>query len=192
MSEHQAGWQQRIFALRKDAPSRELTTEEEAEHRGWTDALNAVCELFAGQNAKDAHPLLPEGALEEAFREGYDFGQADRRWDVTDADSAWRKSATGQNAKDALQPPQSCGLSSDDPRTLALAIIRQCAAYVRGYLPRPADYVESSYWSQLQQCADMMEAQPNAIITAAATDALPPDETEDARRSRAGDRHVGL
>jgi hypothetical protein len=50
------GWQQRIWALRKDVPTRALTEIEEAEHRGWTDALNAVCELFARQNAKDALP----------------------------------------------------------------------------------------------------------------------------------------
>jgi hypothetical protein len=31
--------------------------------------------------------------IEQAFREGYDFGQADRRWFITDADGAWVKSA---------------------------------------------------------------------------------------------------
>jgi hypothetical protein len=59
-------WQQRLFALRKDVPSRELTAEEEAEHRGWTDAINAVCELFAWQNAVDALPPAPEVKDESA------------------------------------------------------------------------------------------------------------------------------
>lgn len=42
--------------------------------------------------------------IEAAFREGYDFGQADRGWHVIDADGAWSTSGTRQNAVDALPP----------------------------------------------------------------------------------------
>jgi hypothetical protein len=51
------GWQQRIAALRKhQCSSCDMTDEEWAEVRGWTNAINAVLELIAGQNAKDATP----------------------------------------------------------------------------------------------------------------------------------------
>jgi hypothetical protein len=64
---------------------------------GWIDDL---------RKQLTAHPA-PSGwqqRIEAAFREGYDFGQADRRWFLTDADSAWSRSGTRQNAVDALPP----------------------------------------------------------------------------------------
>lgn len=73
----------------------------------WSAAATGHRDGCLWQNAKDALPLLPEGALEEAFREGYDFGQADAGFDEVDASGAWRKSATGQDAKDALHPSSS-------------------------------------------------------------------------------------
>lgn len=41
-----------------------------------------------------AEKLAGETAIEAAFREGYDFGQADKAFDVTDAADAWLKSGT--------------------------------------------------------------------------------------------------
>jgi hypothetical protein len=50
--------------------------------------------------------MSEQQSLEAAFRDGYDFGQADRRFDVADADDAWSKSGTKQALASAPSAPQ--------------------------------------------------------------------------------------
>lgn len=61
-------------------------------------------------------------------------------------------------------------VSGADPRTderaFALAIIKRCAAYVRGFYPSPPAGFADPAWQTLQNIADMLEAQPNALISA--------------------------
>lgn len=53
----------------------------------------------------------------------------------------------------------------DDERTLAIAIITRCAAYVRGFYPAPPERLEcQTSWHMLQYVAAMMEGQANALI----------------------------
>lgn len=69
-----------------------------------------------------------------------------------------------------------------DNRDLALAIIKRCAAYVRGYMvspPESADWSQRAEWLRWQDCARMLEAQPNAIIATAQPSAAPPDTCDD-------------
>lgn len=69
-----------------------------------------------------------------------------------------------------------------DNRDLALAIIKRCADYVRGYMvppPESADWNQRAEWLRWQDCARMLKAQPNAIIATAQHSAAPPDTCDD-------------
>jgi hypothetical protein len=66
-----------------------------------------------------------------------------------------------------------------DERALALAIIKRCADYVRGYMVPPPESAALSHkneWLRFQDCARLLEAQPNAII---ATAQFPDEDAHD-------------
>jgi hypothetical protein len=71
-----------------------------------------------------------------------------------------------------------------DNRDLALAIIKRCAAYVRGYMvppPESSEYGHKTEWLRFQDCARLLEAQPNAIL--ATTDVQPSSHSQGQERT---------
>jgi hypothetical protein len=83
---------------------------------------------------------------------------------------------------DALASAPSAPLP--DNRDLALAIIKRCADYVRGYMvppPAAAEYSDKVEWLRFQDCAHLLEAQPNAIL--ATTDVQPSSPSQGQERT---------
>lgn len=86
-----------------------------------------------------------------------------------------------------LSAPSETQEERADERTLALAIIKRCADYVRGYMvPPPESRAMSQWpvderhraeWFRFQECARLLEAQPNAIIATAQPSPAQPAET---------------
>lgn len=77
-----------------------------------------------------------------------------------------------------------------DNRDLALDIIKRCAAYVRGFaFNEPPIFPSTRRQTLLQHVADMMEAQPNAIIaTAGLQPSASQEEPTQANRTELVDR----
>lgn len=94
---------------------------------------------------------------------------------------AWREGvAYGVNATLSAPVP---ALPADE-RTFGLAVIQRAAAYVRGFTVPPPKGQRGEAWDVLQQCADLMEAQSNALLATADTPAVPA-LTEQAIRNKA-------
>lgn len=133
--------------------------------------------------------------IKAAFRDGYDFGQADRRFDVTDANGAWLKSGTKQALEALSSSAPAIEQLSAELETERMRLVACMTASVQNTESSKTERLapEHPYWSVAysdvcravdremtlrRQFADHLVQCPQAQAVAVAA-AAPPDTCDD-------------